>query len=78
MLNGRQYYLNNLKGHAVVLIRNREDTTTTPEFKKLPQSYISNYISLYGQHDDCWLHPEKYTNLLRGLAQQYNLKTDKV
>lgn len=78
MLNGRGFYLKNLEGHVVALIRNQEDTTTTPEFNKLPQSSISTYISLYGQHDDCWLHPEIYSKLLRELAQQYNFKVDRV
>jgi hypothetical protein len=69
------HMLHGLKTHArydsgnAVLIRNRDDITASDDPKQL---HIKNMplLSLTGQHDDCWLHPEKYLAIIQAYYGQ--------
>lgn len=49
----------------VTVVRNREDNFCTPDLKSLPFTHKAQFVELPGQHDDIWLHPEPYINLLQ-------------
>jgi hypothetical protein len=51
----------------VVLIRNREDTSCTPDIAQLPALPQQTFLALPGQHDDCWLHPERYAAIINAV-----------
>ncbi len=49
----------------VVLIRNTEDVMCTVATDKLPFVYAPKIASLAGQHDDCWIHSDKYVDIIK-------------
>jgi hypothetical protein len=49
----------------VTLVRNKEDTFCTPDIKSLPFAHPPKFIELPDQHDDIWLHPERYTAIIK-------------
>lgn len=49
----------------VALIRNKEDSFCTPDIKSLPFVHAPKFVELPGQHDDIWLHSERYTNIIK-------------
>ena len=44
----------------LTLVRNREDSFCTPDLASLPFTHRPRFVELPGQHDDCWLHPQRY------------------
>jgi hypothetical protein len=50
--------------HAM-LVRNRNDVTCTPDPEDLHFEHPPALLSLFGQHDDCWIHPETYLAIIQ-------------
>ncbi len=48
-----------------IIVRNRHDVYCSPEVYKLAFRGPRAFISLPGEHDDCWDHPERYVSLLQ-------------
>lgn len=61
----------------LVLIRNREDTFCTPHVTDLPFVHDPQYIELPDQHDDLWLHPERYVAIIKHNATRVLAAPDK-
>ena len=57
------------EGKKIILVRNQEDTFCHPDVQKLVQR-VSEYkfIELPGAHDNCWVNPAKYINLIRSTS----------
>lgn len=51
-----------------IIIRNCNDVYCQPDITMLPFRGPRTFISLPGEHDDCWDHPERYVNLLQSLT----------
>ncbi|HSX33430.1 MAG TPA: hypothetical protein VLF91_03785 [Candidatus Saccharimonadales bacterium] len=49
----------------LTLVRNAEDSFCTPYLASLPFSHQPQYVGLPGQHDDLWLHPERYLTVIQ-------------
>jgi hypothetical protein len=49
------------------IIRNRHDMYSSPALYKLAWGGPRTFISLPGEHDDCWDNPHVYADLLRAL-----------
>jgi hypothetical protein len=49
----------------LVLVRNHEDTFCTPDTHTLPFKSKPITVELIGQHDDIWLHPEPYVDIIQ-------------
>lgn len=53
------------KDRRVVVVRNHEDTFSHPDIQlMLPQSNRYEFVDIPGDHEDCWLHPERYIPLI--------------
>ncbi|HSW99194.1 MAG TPA: hypothetical protein VLF71_05135 [Candidatus Saccharimonadales bacterium] len=50
--------------HATV-VRNKEDSFCAPNLASLPFTHPPHLVELAGQHDDCWLHPERYLAVIQ-------------
>lgn len=50
-----------------IIIRNRHDVYCCAEVYEMPFRGPRTFISLPGEHDDCWDHPERYVYLLQSL-----------
>lgn len=50
-----------------IIIRNRHDVYCSPAIADAPFNGPRTFISLPGEHDDCWDHPERYVHLLQSL-----------
>ncbi|MEX1059365.1 MAG: hypothetical protein WEC17_02960, partial [Candidatus Saccharimonadales bacterium] len=49
----------------VVLLRASDDTMLHPQtMKLLPEAQRYQFVELDGAHDDCWLEPKAYVDLL--------------
>lgn len=58
-----------LKHAHTILVRNQNDPWLTPAFRDL--KHFNEQLQLFeleGDHDDCWLHPDTYINLLQSVA----------
>ncbi len=49
----------------LTLIRNYEDSFCTPDVASLPFDRTPTIVELPGQHDDCWLRPENYVDIIK-------------
>jgi hypothetical protein len=49
----------------LTLVRNEEDSFCTPDLASLPFTHAPYTVELPGQHDDCWLHPERYISVIQ-------------
>lgn len=58
----------NSRQHQVIL-RNRHDTYCSPDVLRLPFKGSRTFISLSGEHDDCWENPIPYVNLIQSLHE---------
>lgn len=65
--NARQYkFFMMLHNKRVLIIRNENDQFLTPEAPELLGKYANfHFKTVSGEHDDCWLHPELYINLIQ-------------
>jgi hypothetical protein len=52
------------------IVRNRHDEYCAPSVANLPYRGPRTFLSLPGEHDDCWEHPERYAHLLQSLVDQ--------
>jgi hypothetical protein len=52
-----------------VIVRNREDVYCSPNVHLLHYRGPRTFISLPGEHDDCWEHPERYLSLIQSLYE---------
>lgn len=50
-----------------VIVRNRHDAYAAPELHQLPFNGPRTFISLPGEHDDCWDNPEPYVAIIKSL-----------
>lgn len=60
-----------------VLIRNQKDTFCTPNFANLPFQTPPALLAVDGQHDDCWLHPERYLAIIKAYHGQILAQADR-
>jgi len=52
--------------HKTIVVRNHADTWLTPNLQKLQTAFPTLRIHhVPGEHDDCWLHPDRYVDLLQ-------------
>lgn len=49
----------------LTVVRNTEDSFCTPDLASLPFSHKPRFVEIPGQHDDCWLHPERYLPVIQ-------------
>jgi hypothetical protein len=54
----------------ITLVRNREDSFCTPDIASLPFVHKPEYIELPDQHDDIWLHPDRYVDIINHYAKR--------
>ena len=54
-----------LTATATVVIRNRDDTFCTPDLQALPFKEKISFLELPGQHDDCWINPKPYADVVQ-------------
>ena len=53
-------------GLKVVLVRNKDDRFCTPKVMELlPMAEDYNFVEMPGIHDDCWIDPAGYVDLIR-------------
>lgn len=52
-----------------VIIRNRNDVFSVPALYTMPFRGPRTFISLPGEHDDCWDHPQLYVGLIQSLLR---------
>ena len=64
MFRGQRRQAHRSIAHAV-LVRNKDDVTCTPNHAHFRFKHSPPLVSLPGQHDDIWLHPKSYINLIR-------------
>ncbi len=57
------------RARHVTVVRNHDDSFCTPDFNSLPFTHKARFIELPGQHDDIWLHPEPYIQLLQSICR---------
>ncbi|HSX04908.1 MAG TPA: hypothetical protein VLF69_00325 [Candidatus Saccharimonadales bacterium] len=50
-----------------VIVRNHHDVYCSPEIYKVAFRGPRTFLSLPGEHDDCWEHPEPYVRLIQSL-----------
>jgi hypothetical protein len=53
-----------------VVVRNRNDVYCCPEVHQVVYKGPRAFVSLPGEHDDCWEHPERYLDLLQSVYEQ--------
>lgn len=53
------------QARKLTLIRNEEDTFCTPDVQNAPFTHKPRFVSVPDQHDDCWLHPERYLSVIQ-------------
>jgi hypothetical protein len=51
------------------VVRNRSDAYCCPEIFTINFRGPRSFVSLPGQHDDCWLHPKPYIDLIQSLHE---------
>jgi hypothetical protein len=51
-----------------IIVRNRHDAYCGPDLSEVPFKGPRTFISLPGEHDDCWENPERYVNLLQSVV----------
>ncbi|HSX35421.1 MAG TPA: hypothetical protein VLH84_00635 [Patescibacteria group bacterium] len=49
----------------VTVVRNHQDHFCTPDLTCLPFAHKPRLVELPGQHDDLWLHPERYLSVIQ-------------
>src|SRR5262249_370203 len=49
----------------LTLVRNSEDSFCTPDLSRLPFAHKPQLVELPGQHDDLWLHPDRYLPVIQ-------------
>lgn len=54
-----------LPAATTVAIRNCDDMFCTPELTELPFTENVRILELPGQHDDCWINPEPYADVVQ-------------
>jgi hypothetical protein len=57
-----------LEHRRVVIIRNQNDLWLTPDIPKLLGKTEFRYYELPGHHDDCWLNPSPYIEVLKSIV----------
>jgi hypothetical protein len=59
------------KHRNTIIIRNLHDPWLTPDLKNLKRlNPHLQILELSGEHDDCWVHPERYINLLQSESER--------
>lgn len=54
-----------LRHKNTILVRNKNDPWLTPNFRDLQRTHKSlKVVELPGNHEDCWLHPDRYIDLI--------------
>lgn len=56
--------MDRLPSKDILLIRNKYDTWCSPDISSIPTNNPIRFVDLPGDHDDCWLHPKAYIDLL--------------
>jgi|GEM_PF-2183053 len=57
--------IDELKNYRVLLIRNKNDFFCSPKISQLTQKYKNiNFVELPGRHDNCWIDPQPYVDLI--------------
>ncbi len=51
------------------IIRNQHDVYCCPDLVNAPFNGPRAFLSLPGEHDDCWQNPERYVDLLQSLHE---------
>lgn len=64
MLRGRKAG-NFWKIRRLTLVRNEEDSFCTPDIANIPFTHRPRFVPIPDQHDDCWLHPERYLDVIQ-------------
>jgi hypothetical protein len=66
--SGRYLLQASLDHHRTAIVRNTADPWLTPDVEHLRKAHPKVQIfHVPGDHDDCWLHPERYISLLQSL-----------
>lgn len=61
------------KQSNVTIIRNQNDTMSTPDFATRLEGYKGlKFLELPGEHDDLWLHPERYIDAIESRAENHS------
>lgn len=59
-------FLTSLKKWPVIVVRNKQDVFCDPEIQELLKKYNNVvYEELPGLHEDCWINPKPYIELLK-------------
>ena len=58
--------------HHVVMVRPDDDTFTHPHIDQVVGDPNYAYVSVPGSHDECWIDPQAYVELIKRFARQYN------
>jgi hypothetical protein len=62
----RQNFYLALQQKRVLIIRNEHDAFLTPDADKILSKHADfKFRTVPDEHDDCWLHPERYIDLLQ-------------
>ncbi len=56
--------------HKVLVVRPTGDTFTHPDIKQLLSSHAFSFITIPGTHDDCWLEPLEYIQLIQSATRK--------
>jgi len=54
-----------IKVPKLIVVRNENDTFCMPDLDQLPFVYKPQLVDLPGEHDDCWVNPERYLELIK-------------
>jgi len=49
----------------VIVVRNKDDAWCMPDLKSALINEKATFYELPGEHDDCWIHPKAYVDLLQ-------------
>lgn len=60
----RTYDMHGLQGRTVVHIRNEDDAFCSPQITTAPFLSDAHFVTVSGQHDDWWIHPERYIDVI--------------
>lgn len=69
----KNYYgrkLPNPEKSKIVLVRNKDDPFCDPNLAAILRDKRYTYISLPGLHDDCWMEPKKYVEIINHYAKE--------
>jgi hypothetical protein len=68
-LRTRDAAVPHFQSKTTIMLRNRNDSWCSPQ---LHQAYANTqpvvFVSLPGEHDNCWKHPASYVDLLQSIC----------